>query len=120
MNVNKTTLHPLLSRFCLYLFLHEKVCSFSSSFLYVHIRTYHTMLDKSFPSNFFCKGVQFYFEISLSSFIHEIFEQNFDQYVAVYLVRIWTCENADDKEDTFHGEEKTHENRQKRTKTDAV
>ena len=34
--------------------------------------------------------VQPYFEISLSSFIHKIFEENFHQYLTAYLVQIWT------------------------------
>ena len=45
--------------------------------------------------------VQLYFEISLLSFIHKVFEQNFYLYVTIYLVRIWTYENADEKAPTF-------------------
>ena len=37
------------------------------------------------------------FEISLSLFMHKIFEQNFHLFVTVYLVRIWTYKNADEK-----------------------
>ena len=58
---------------------------------------------QKFSEKFFCKGVQLYFEISLLSFIHKIFEQNFYQYIAVsdYLVRIWTYKNVDEKAHTF-------------------
>ena len=59
------------------------------------------ILDKSFPKKLFCKGVQLYFEISLLSFTHKIFEQNFYLYITVYLVRIWTYKNADEKAHTF-------------------
>ena len=44
--------------------------------------------------NLFCKGVLLYFEISL-------FEQNFYQYVAVYVVRKWTYKSAEEKVHTF-------------------
>ena len=33
--------------------------------------------------------------------MHEIFEQNFYRYITVYLVRIWTYKNADEKAHTF-------------------
>ena len=71
-------------------------------------------MDKSFLKKFFCKGVQFYFEISLLSFTHKIFEQNFYLYITVYLVRIWTYKNADEKAHTFSRRSK---NVKKRTKT---
>ena len=89
---------------------------FKSAFLCVHIRTKPDshILDKSFPKKFFCKGVQLYFEISLLSFIHKIFEQNFYLYITVYLVRIWTYKNADEKAHTFSRRSK---NVKKRTKT---
>ena len=64
---------------------------------------------------FFCKEVQPYFEISLLSFIHKIFEQNLYQYVTVYLVRIWTYKNVDEKGHTFSRRVKNVKNR---TKTD--
>ena len=56
---------------------------------------------QKFSENNFCKGVQHYFEISLLSFIHKIFEQNFYLYMTVYLVRIRTYKNADKKAHTF-------------------
>ena len=59
--------------------------------------------------------VQPYFEISLLSFIRKIFEQNFYQYITVYLVRIWTYKNADEKAHTFS---KRSKNVKKRTNTD--
>ena len=52
--------------------------------------------------------------------MHESFEQNFHQYVAVYLisiVRIWICENRDEKRILFHAEAKTEK---RRRKTDTV
>ena len=103
--------------FFTFLLLLDKVCAFSSAFLCVHIRTNQTVshiLDKSFPKKFFCKGVQLYFEISLLSFIHKIFEQNFYLYITVYLVRIWTYKNADEKAHTLSRRSK---NVKKRTKT---
>ena len=80
---------------------------------YPHLPDSH-ILDKSFPKKIFCKGVQLYFEISLLSFIHKIFEQNFYLYIKVYLVRIWTYKNADEKAHTFSRRSK---NVKKRTKT---
>ena len=67
---------------------------------YPHYTDSH-ILDKSFPKKIFCKGVQLYFEISLVSFIHKVFEQNFYVYISVYLVQIWTYKNADEKAHTF-------------------
>ena len=72
------------------------------------------ILNKSVPKKFFCTGVQFYFEISLFSFIHKLFEQNFYLHTTVYLVRIWTYKNADEKAHTFSRRSK---NVKKRTKT---
>ena len=80
---------------------------------YPHLPDSH-ILDKSFPKKFFCKGVQLYFEISLLSFIHKIFKQNFYLYTTVYLVGIWTYKNADEKAHTFSSRSK---NVKKRTKT---
>ena len=92
-----------VSVFRSFLLLHEKVCAFSSAFLYVHIRTNQTVTywTKVFRKKNFCKGVQLYFKISLLSFIYKIFEQNFYPYVTVYLVRIWTYKNADEKAQAF-------------------
>ena len=59
--------------------------------------------------------VQRYFEILLLSCIHKIFEQNFCQYITVYLVRKWTYNNADEKAHTFSPRSK---NVKKRTKED--
>ena len=56
------------------------------------------------------------FEISLSSFMHKVFEQNFYLFVTVYLVRIWTYKNADEKAHTFSRRSKNVKNGQKRTK----
>ena len=47
----------------------------------------------------FFKGVQPYFEISLSSFIHKIFINIRYQYKS--LVRIWAYKNANEKAHTF-------------------
>ena len=86
-------------RFCFFL---TKYALFHPHF-YVSIsaltRQSHT--GQKFSEKNFCKGVQLYFEISLLSFIHKIFEQNFYLYITVYLVRIWTYKNADEKVHTF-------------------
>ena len=65
--------------------------------------------------NFLLEGVQLYFEISLLSFTHKIFEQKFYLYITVYLEQIWTYKNADEKVHTFSRRSK---NVKKRTKTD--
>ena len=70
---------------------------------------------EKFSEKKFLWRIQLYFEISLLSFIHKIFEQNFYLYVTVYLVRIWTYQNADEKAHTFSRRSK---NVKKRTKTD--
>ena len=58
-----------------------------------------THTGQKFSEKNFCKGVQPYFEISLLSFIHKIFEHNFCEYLAVYCW--WTYKNADEKANTF-------------------
>ena len=55
------------------------------------------------------KGLQLYFEISPTLFIHQILEGNFCQYVTVYLVRKWTYENGGEK--FFQGEAKADKKR---------
>ena len=106
---------PFLSVFFTFLLLLEKVCTFSSAFLYVHIHNNRTVTfwTKVFRKEFFCKGLSLYFEISLLSLMHQIFEQNFYPYVTVYLVRIWTYKNTDEKAHTFSRRSK---NVKKRTK----
>ena len=74
------------------------------------------ILNKDFPKNIFGKGVQLYFEISLFSFIRKIFEQKFYLFITVYLVRIWTYKNANEKAHTFSRRSKIA--KKKRTKTD--
>ena len=125
-NVNiieiKVNLHSIrfsyvFVRFFTFLVLLDKACAFSSAFICVHIRTNQTVTywTKVFRKKFFVKGyVQLYFEISLLSFIHKIFEQNFYLYITVYLVRIWNYKNADKKAHTFSRRSK---NVKKRTKT---
>ena len=56
---------------------------------YPHYQTV-TYTEQKFSENIFCKGVQLCFETSL-------FEQNFYEYVTVYLVRKWTYKNAKEK-----------------------
>ena len=74
-------------------------------------------MDKSFPKKFFLGKGKLYFEISLVSFIHKIFEQTFYLYTTVYLVRIWTYKNADKKAHTFSRRSKNvKKNGRKRTK----
>ena len=114
-NLHSVRFSYVFVRFFTFLLLLDKVCAFSSAFLCVHIRTNQTVTYwiKVFRKKFF-EGVQRYFEISLLSFIHKIFEQNFYLYITVYLVRIWTYKNADEKAHTFSRRSK---NVKKRTKT---
>ena len=61
------------------------------------------------------------FEISLLSFIHKLFEQNFYLYVTIHLVRIWTYKNANEKAYTFSRRSKNvKKNGQKRMNMDTV
>ena len=115
-NLHSIRFSYVFVRFFTFLLLLEKVYAFSSAFLCVHIRTNQTVTywTKVVRKNFFCKGVRRYFEISLLSFVHKIFEQNFYLYITVYLVRIWTYKNADEKAHTFSRRSK---NVKKRTKT---
>ena len=62
--------------------------------------------EQKFSENIIGKGVQLYFEISL-------FEQNFFQYVAIYLVRKLTYKDVEEKAHTFS---RTITNLKKRTK----
>ena len=55
------TQYPFFVRFCPFFLLHEKVTSISAQ----------TRLSPTGQK--FCKGIQLYFKISLSSFIHKIF-----------------------------------------------
>ena len=101
--------------FVLYVFSFPRKSMF---FYVIFIRPYpHSpdchKLNKRFPKKVFCKEVQPYFEISLWSFKHKIFEQNFCQYATVYLVRIWTCKNANEKVHTFSWKSKHAKNGQK-------
>ena len=82
-NLHSIRFSYVFVRFFAFLLLLDKVCAFSSAFLCVHIRTNQTVTygKKVFRKKIFCKGVQLYFEISLLSFIHKIFEQNFYLYI---------------------------------------
>ena len=81
---------------------------FLSAFLYVHIRTIRlSHAGQKFSEKKLFKGLQLCVEISL-------FEQNLDQYVAVYLVRKWTYTNAEEKAHIFFKKQKT----KKRTKNE--
>ena len=73
--MNLRSIH--FSSLCPFFLLHEKVCSFSSAFLYVHIRTNQTVIhwvkvSGKKEKKFFCKRVKPYYEISFSSFTHKI------------------------------------------------
>ena len=87
------TQYPCFVRFSpfLYVFLFHKkyVFFFVRMFIcpYLH-KPDCDRLDKSFSKKFLREGVQPYFEILLSLFIHKIIEQIFYQYVSVYLVWI--------------------------------
>ena len=65
-------------RILTFLHLHQKVWTFSSEFLYAHIRTNQTVLcwTKVLKKKFY-ERVQLSFEILLSSIIHKIFRQKF-------------------------------------------
>ena len=120
MGLHSTYFSSALVQFCAFFLFLEKVCSFSSTFLYVHIRTSQTVrYSTNFSEKYFFEEVQRYFEISLLSFIHKTFEQNFYQYVTLYLVRIWACKNVDEKVHTFSWEkQKRKKNRQNEQKSD--
>ena len=107
------TQYPFFSVFSHFCFFLKKYALFHPHFYksIPHIPDSH-ILDKCFPKKIFCEGVQLYFEISLLSFIHKIFEQNFYLYTTIYLVRIWTHKNADEKAHYFLKQ------KQKRKKTD--
>ena len=117
MNLHSFRFSFVFVRFFTFLLLLDKVCAFPSAFLCVHVRTNQTVTywTKVFRKKIFCKRVQLYFEISLLSFIHKMFGQNFYPYTTIYLVRIWTYKNADEKAHTFSRRSK---NVKKRTKTD--
>ena len=102
---------PFSSAFFTFLLL-EKVCAFSSAFWLVHIRTNQTVTHwaKVFQKKFFVKGTALFWNIAL--IVHT---QNFCLYTTVYLVRIRTYKNADEKAHTFS---KRSKNVKKRTKTD--
>ena len=99
MDLHSIRFCPVFLRFC---FSVKKYAIFHTHF-YMSIsalsRQAHTG-QKIFEKSF-CKGVQLYFEISLLSFIHKIFQQNFFLCITVYLVRIWTYNNAHEKAHTF-------------------
>ena len=96
------TQYPFFVRFFTSLLLREQVCPFSSAFLYVHIRTNQTDStgQKFSEKKFLQRGTSLYWNIALI-FIHKIFDQNFHQYITVYLLRICTYKNADEKAHTF-------------------
>ena len=67
---------------------------------------------------FFCDGVHLFIKVSLSSFIPEIFEQNFSYLVTVYLreEKCGLAKMRTKKRIAFQGKANTYENGQKRTK----
>ena len=105
-NKNGFAQHLFSLHFCPFFLLHEKVCSFDPR-LYTSISALIRLSNieqKFFEKNFV--EVQPFFEISLSSLTKFL---NFYQYVTVFLVRIWTYKNADEKTHIF--------SRKKRKKT---
>ena len=115
MNLHSSVFRPFSSVFLRFYFSLKKYALFHPHFyksISALTRQPHT--GQKFSEKNFFKGVQLYFEISLLSFIHKIFEQNFYLYITVYLVRIWTYKNADEKAHTFSRRSK---NVKKRTKT---
>ena len=105
------TQYPFFVHFYTFLLLHEKVCAFLLTFLYVHIRTNQTVTYwQKFFETILDTGFQPYFEILLTLFMHKILEQNFSQYVTVYLVWIRTYKNADKKVRTISWRNKNVKN----------
>ena len=102
-------------RFFTFLLLLDKVCALLSAFLCVHIRTNQTVTywTKVFRKNFFVKGCSSISKYgsyrSYTKFLNKIFI-----YITVYLVRIWTYKNANEKAHTFSRRSK---NVKERTKT---
>ena len=86
-------------RFCFS--LNKYVLFYPHFYMSISALTKQSHTGQKLSKKNFCKGVQPYFKISLSSFIHKIFEQNFNQYVTVYLVGIWTYKNAYEIAHTF-------------------
>ena len=64
--------------------------------------------------NFVYEGKERYFKIELYFFTKNFFRKTLVQYATVWLVRIWTHKNADEKGHTFS---KRSKNVKKRTKT---
>ena len=93
---------PFLSIFLRFCFSVKKYAIFYPHFyMFISALTRQLHTGQKFSEKFFCKGVQLCFEISLLSFIHKIFEQNFYLYITVYLVQMLTYKNADEKARTF-------------------
>ena len=86
-------------------------------YVYIHANQTVTYTGQKFSEQNFRKVVQPNFEIPPSPLICKIFEQNFHQYLAVYLVQIWTHKNADEKPGSFSWRSK---NVKKRAKMDTV
>ena len=63
-------------------------------YMFISALTRLSHTGQKFSESIFGEGVQLCFEISF-------FEQNFYLYVKVYLVRIWTYKNAEEKARTF-------------------
>ena len=101
----------LLFAFARFFFAIKKLCfcflPHFDMFIFSLTRLSHT--GQKFSKNIFYKGVQLCFETSL-------FEQNFDQYVAVYLVRKGTYKNAEENAHTFW----RRKNLKKRTKSNTA
>ena len=116
MNLHSIRFSYVFVRFFMFLLLLDKICAFSSAFLCVHIRTNQTVTywTKVFRKIFFVKGYSSISKYRSYRSYTKLFEQNFCLYITVYLVRIWTYKNADEKAHTFSRRSK---NVKKRTKT---
>ena len=105
--------YPFFVRYCPFLpvsFFSWKTLQFLVSIFTLSIcaRIRLSHIGQKISKNIFCKEIQPYFQISLSSFTHKFLELHFYQSAAVYLVRICTYKNADGKAHIlFHGEAKT-------------
>ena len=104
--------------FFTFLLLREKVCNFSSAFLYVHICTnqavtYWTIVFRKF---FFVKEYSSILKYRFYRLYKNFWTKFFYLYITVYLMRIWTYKNADEKAHTFSRKSKNVQKQTKRTK----
>ena len=115
-NLHSIRFSYVFVRFFTFLLLLDEVCAFSSAFLCVHIRTNQTVTywTKVFRKIFFVKGYSSISKYSSYRSYTKFLNKIFIYILTVYLVRIRTYKNADEKAHTFSRRSK---NEKKRTKT---